>query len=262
MFQNNNKFKMKLKNQTETSLPHLGKWLPNKNVFKKNRLSFIYALLIVAIMLIEASLLTYEKEGSSWYSFYIGAFLKYFLRAAIALYFVLVLEKKSLSSLGLRDFKKNDRLFWREIIVTVALCLILLPGVKFVNSQPFYESFSEERLFFHAFYILFVVSLIEEMIWRGFVFSRLSISIGKLLAMFFSSLFMALWHLPYYLNFLPGQGISVFPSLFIAFGMSVVMCIIILLTEKLIGRWNIYPLIILHWLGDIGYYLIRYFAIN
>lgn len=236
---------------------YLGRWLPEKSIFKENLSSFIYAMLITVIMLIETSLPSFSKIGTAWYSFYISAYLRYLLRASVVLFVVIVLEKKSYASLGFRNFRKNNNLFWRELIFTTILCVILLPGTKLAPAPPFYADLSKDRLLFQAIYVLIGVSLVEEMIWRGYIFSRLSFSIGKLLALLLSSTFNVLWHLPYYLKGGAGQGMSLFPLLAIAFIMSIVMCLFLLLTEKIIGRWNIYPAIFLHWLGDIGFYLLN-----
>lgn len=241
----------------DKEIARLGKWLPDRVLFKQNLSNFIYPLLITAIMLIETVLPPLLKKSAAWYSFYIGAYLKYFLRAAVVLFVVLILEKRSLSSVGLRNFKKNHAFFWREIFWTSVLCLILLPGMNFAPSQPFYHGLSKGKLLFQAIYVLIAVSLVEETVWRGFIFSRLSLSIGKLLSLLFSSTFNALWHLPYYLKFSQGQGASLLSSLATAFIMSIVMCLFLLVTEKIIGRWNIYPAIALHWLGDVGFYLLN-----
>jgi len=243
--------------RTEKYISCLGKWLPDRAIFKENFSSFIYATAITVIMLIEISLPSLSKIGTARYSFYIGSYLRYFLRAAVVLFFVLVLEKKSLASLGLRNFRRNNNLFRREIVWTVILCLILLSGTKLAPAQFFYEGLSKEQLLFQAIYVLIAVSLVEEMVWRGFIFSRLSLSTGKLLALLFSSSFNALWHLPYYLKGGTEQGMSLFPLLAIAFAMSIIMCSFLILTEKLIGRWNIYPAIFLHWLGDAGFFLLN-----
>ncbi|GEM_PF-3763996 len=241
----------------EREIVRLGKWLPDRTHFKENLHNFIYALLIICLMMIETLLPPFVKRGVAWYSFYIGAYLKYLLRAAFVLFIVLVLEKRPLSSLGFRNFKKNGLFFYREIFWTIILCLILLPGIRFAPSQPFYQNLSQARLLFHAVYILLAVSLVEEMVWRGFIFSRLSLSTGKLLALLISSIFNSLWHLPYYQKFSFTQGSSLLPSLAVTFIMALVMCFITLATERIIGRWNVYPVIALHWFGDIGFYLLN-----
>ncbi len=241
----------------DKEIARLGKWLPDKVLFRENLRNFTYPLLITAIMLIETILSPSLNKSIAWYSFYIGAYLKYFLRAGVVLFVVMLIEKRSLSSLRLRNFKKNHAFFWREIFWTFILCLILLIGVRFAPSQPYYHDLSTGRILFHAVYVLIGVSLVEEMIWRGFIFSRLSLSIGKLLALLFGSTFNALWHLPYYLKLLPELNMPILPSLVSAFFMSIIMCFFLLVTEKIIGRWNIYPAIVLHWLGDFGFYLLK-----
>jgi membrane protease YdiL (CAAX protease family) len=246
-----------MKSREEKSHDHLGRWLPEKSIFRENLRSFVYATLVTVIMLVETCLPPLLKRGTAWYSFYIGAYLKYFIRASIVLFFVLVLEKKSLTSLGFRNFRKDNRIFWRELIFTLLLCAIFLSGVKFAPAQSFYAGLSEFRLWFQAAYVLTAVSLVEEMVFRGFIFSRLSFSIGKLLALLSSSAFMALWHLPYYLRGAARQGTFPFHLLIVAFIISLVNCLILIVTEKTIGRWNIYPAIFLHWLGDVGFYLIN-----
>lgn len=190
-----------MKNKDEKNHNHLGRWFPKKSVFKENLSSFTYAMLVTAVMLIETCLPSLFKMGAAWYLFYIGAYLRYFLRAGFVLFVVFVLEKKSCASLGFRNFRKNRGVFWRELILTTILCVILLSGTKFAPAQSFSDGLSKDRLFFHAIYVLIGVSLVEEMVFRGFIFSRFSFSIGKFLSLLLSSAFCTLWHLPYYLYY-------------------------------------------------------------
>lgn len=239
----------------ERELLHLGKWLPSKESFKAHFRSFGYAFSLTLIMLLETTFLSFEIKGGAWYSFYIGAFLKYSFRATVVLLFALVIEKRPLGSLGLRNFKMKHGLNKRELLWTVILCLLFLPGIPLMPVQSFYQSMDTKRLLIQAVYVLLAVSLVEEIIWRGFIFSRLSLSVGKILALFLTSSLNAIWHLPYYLRFLPTQGISILPSLVVAFVIAIVMCLLVVLSEKLIGRWNIYPAVFLHWLGDVGAFI-------
>lgn len=88
----------------DKDLPLLGKWLPDKVVFMDNLPSLKAAALMILLMLIiDATITPLIVKVSSVPLFYIFASLKYFLEGAFLIYIVFKIERRSLGSLGLLE---------------------------------------------------------------------------------------------------------------------------------------------------------------
>jgi membrane protease YdiL (CAAX protease family) len=239
----------------------LGKWFPAKSNLKRNFMDFklsVYLSLIELVLSASFIYLIYRPLSiqKSDLIFYAASSLKYFLEIFIVFGMVLKVEKRHFGSIGLRNFKKETSLFWKEILWTAFFASTVIVGTIILLSQKSSATFSPVKIVIHGVYLLLCVSLGEEIVWRGFIFSRFCLSIGKFIAFIFLLLLMILWHLPYHLYVSSHSGTSIFSLIFFSsVSGTAAMVLLVLLSEKLIGRWNIYFAIFLHWFFDFSAFL-------
>jgi membrane protease YdiL (CAAX protease family) len=252
------KSKRRLTVHHDRKISTLGTWLPDRDVFKENLSSFKLALILSLVMIAKSVIVIPFITKITSFSFrLLAGSLGYLFDLAVLLLFIFKIEKRSLHSIGLRVFQKNHVLFWREILWTTGLCFFLLSGIGFMPFQPSLQSMGTEKFILSGLYRLIFVALIEEMVWRGYVFSRFCCSLGKLLALALSLILMILWHLPYYLSLSSSGGTPLITLILGALSGTIATIALVLLTEQFIGRWNIYPAIFFHWFSEFGAQCLR-----
>jgi membrane protease YdiL (CAAX protease family) len=232
----------------DRALPLLGSWIFRRANLRANVADARNALILFGLVMAESIFVPYPGPGSAA-AFYLHAGLRYALRLACLLVLLFVLEKRSMASVGLRNFRLEGVIHRKEVVWTAVLCLAMLPLSAFTPLPSGMSGRSATGLLVWSGYVLLCIALVEELVWRGYIFSRLSRATGILPATIISALLNALWHLPYYQR----AFAAAVPSLMIyAFVHSVVLCLLTALTGRLIGRFNIYPAILSHWMADGG----------
>lgn len=237
-----------MRETADRELRLLGNWLYRRADLWAALSGLRNVVLLISLLLAESIFVPCLGRGGIG-SLFASGWLRYALRMAFVLVAVFVWEKRSLASAGLRNFRLDGAPHRKEIVWTAILCLAMLPGYFFMPLPAFVSAKGSAGLLAWSGYVLACPALVEETIWRGYIFSRLSRATGILSATVISSILNALWHLPYYQRAFPE---SVVPLLAAAALMSAVLCLLTAFTGRLIGRFNIYPAIIVHWIGDGG----------
>jgi len=248
--------------QEDAELSRLGDWLPKKSNLKRNfrdfKLSACLSLIELAISAVFIGFLyrTVIVNNRSNLLFYGLSALKYLLEIFIVIVIVFKIEKRHLGSIGLRNFKKENLLFGREIFWTTFFGALAIIGIVLIFLLRPPKTLELGKLFLQGFYLLLCVALGEEVVWRGYFFSRFCRSTGKFVATFLLLLLMILWHLPYHLYVSSHSGIPIFSLiLFNSVSGTFLMVFLVFLSAKLIGRWNIYFAVSLHWFLDFKAFL-------
>lgn len=226
----------------------LGNWLYRRAHLWADFADVRNVTFLLGLLMAETLFIPYLGRSGAG-SLFASGWLRYALRAAIVLVAVFAWEKRPLDSVGLRDFRLDGVPHRREIVWTAALCLAMLPGFFFVPLPAFAAAKGSGGLLAWSVYVLVCPALVEETIWRGYIFPRLSRATGILFAILLTSILNALWHVPYYQTALGG---SMLVPLLLAAWTSVILCLLTALTGQLAGRFNIYPAILLHWILDGG----------
>lgn len=138
----------------------------------------------------------------------LGTFFMDITAGAAILYFVLIKYKEKLSSLGitLKSFYKNVLSGIAAYIFTLPLLIIaLVLSVLFLDvigyklpPQPVFDMFFEERrnnvILFLTIFVSILGPLIEEIFFRGFLYSAVRKRAGALLGMLLSGVLFSVLH--------------------------------------------------------------------
>lgn len=175
----------------------------------------------------------------------IGSFY-YISLIAMLLYTVKVIERKSVGSIGFDLHSIAKKVILGIGIFAILEIIFTLYFFVIYGTKPNFVHLSFAQTLLNTIYFIFLVGLVEELIFRGYLLERLNeILNSKIYAVLFSSALFALWHYPVKYYF--GQVIFAF-----FFG-------IILSTIKIKTKGNIIiSLAIGHGLYNSFIYLVGY----
>lgn len=171
---------------------------------------------------------------------------------------LILLTKIGWSELGFSPkFKGNMK--WYLISVAIfpavtAIVLLLGAAAKWVNLSALHPT-----LFFLAFFssllVTFPNDIFEETLWRGFLTSRLvKLDLKDAHLYLIVGFVWGIWHLPYYLAFLPETAMqAVLPvsrGLFAAVAIATMMCWAVMFVELFRVTGSLWPCIALHAVED------------
>lgn len=161
------------------------------------------------------------KKGIEHYSF-----IQWLLGGAVIL--ITLLKDKSVSDLGFSKARIKPNLAAASVIVLICVCFALL-----------YSDISVLRILKGAAYYLIYISLLEEMIFRGFIQNYLfGMRMNRKLIYVMGALFFALMHLPFqmYVNDMVSISyvIVAAPQLAFTFFFHLLMCFITYKTRDIL----------------------------
>lgn len=179
----------------------------------------------------------------------------YAIDIVIVLFFVVKIDKESISNIGIKAISFVDIL--GGIILGLVLYLIqILPPIIFMNMDisQFVEQPKWLPLFFRFVFLAVTVGLGEELVFRGFLLIKMEKIIKyKWVAVFFNCILFYVLHLSKAFVFDWTQVYSTFVT-------TIILCIYLYNSK----RKSIFPLIIAHaildtLLGAPGFYLLNIF---
>jgi len=174
---------------------------------------------------------------------------------AIAL---ILLSKISWSEIGFKPkFQGNLRWYLASVLIfpaVTAAVLLLGAAAKWVDLSAL-----NPRLFFLAFcsslLATFINDILEETLWRGFLTSRLvKLNLKDWHIYLIVGFVWGIWHLPYYLVFLPAaQMQAILPvsrALFATVAIATMMCWAVMFVELYRVAGSLWPCIAMHAVED------------
>lgn len=158
--------------------------------------------------------------------------------------------KDDSKSLGLKpNFKGNLKWYLVSFIIFPAITLFVFTIGSISNwidfSKFHFADFA--AAFLGMFAANFIKNIFEELAWRGFLTERLiklKCSDGKIYSIVV--IVWSLWHVPYYLFFLPGNIINGSRITTLFLGIITLVCWIIMFSELYRLTRSIWPCVILH----------------
>jgi len=198
------------------------------------------------------SFLTEHPEGDS---LGMGIWLVLPLLAAFAL---ILFSKMGLHDLGFKpNFKGNIKWYLASVLifpVVTAIVLIIGAATNWIdlsafNFKPFALGFCSTLL------VNFIIDIFEEGAWRGYLTSQLlkfNLSDWKLYLII--GCVWTLWHVPYYLVFLPETDIQVIMpvsrAIYIVVAFTTFLSWTVMFTELFRVTKSVWPCVILHTVED------------
>lgn len=224
----------------------------NKKVIRNIGI-FIFIVIISGwIGVLMDSVLTSQPEGDS---LGMGIWLVLPLLTA---FIIIVLSKVSWLDLGLMpNFKGNMKWYLASILIfPVVTAIVLLIGatMNWVDLSTF-DLKSFILVFFSTLLANFIIDIFEETAWRGYLTSQLvKLNISDLKLYLIIACMWSLWHLPYYLVFLPEADIkAVMPVsrvVYVVVAFTTYLSWTIMFTELFRVTKSVWPCIILHTVED------------
>ena len=214
---------------------------------------FIFLVIISGwIGVLVDSLLTDQPEGDS---LGMGIWLVLPLLTA---FIIILFSKASWRDLGLKpNFKGNIKWYLVSVLIfPVVTAIVLLIGAAMdwidlsqFNFNTFIVAFGSTLLF------NFIIDIFEETAWRGYLTSQLvKLNLGDLKLYLIVASVWALWHLPYYLVFLPEADIrAVMPvsrAVYVLVAFTTFLSWTIMFTELFRVTKSVWPCVILHTMED------------
>lgn len=198
------------------------------------------------------SVLTSQPEGDS---LGMGIWLVLPLLTA---FLIILFSKVGLRNLGLKpNFKGNIKWYLASILIfPVVTAIVLLIGAttNWIDISIF-DLKSFILAFCSTLFINFIIDIFEETAWRGYLTSQLvKLNLSDLKLYLIIGCVWSLWHLPYYLVFLPEADIrAVMPVSRVVYAVvafTTYLSWTIMFTELFRVTKSVWPCIILHAVED------------
>ncbi|MDD3705100.1 MAG: CPBP family glutamic-type intramembrane protease [Clostridiaceae bacterium] len=224
----------------------------NKKAIRKIGI-FIFIVIISGwIGVLVDSLLTEQPEGDS---LGMGIWL---VMPLLAAFIIILFSKVSWRDLGFKpNFKGNMKWYLASaIIFPVVTAIVLLIGtltnwidLSAFNLRSFILAFCSTLL------VNFIINIFEETAWRGFLTSQLlKLNLNDWKLYLIVGCVWYLWHLPYYLVFLPEADIrAVMPvsrTVYAVVAFTTYLSWTVMFTELFRVTKSVWPCIILHTVED------------
>jgi membrane protease YdiL (CAAX protease family) len=173
-------------------------------------------------------------------------------------FIIILFSKASRRGLGLKpNFKGNMKWYMVSVLIfPVVTAIVLLIGAE-ANWIDFsgFDSKSFILAFCSTLLVNFVINFFEETAWRGYLTSQLDkLSLGDLKLYLVVAFVWGLWHLPYYLVFLPEADIrAVMPvsrSVYVAVALTTFLSWTVMFTELFRVTKSVWPCVVLHTVED------------
>lgn len=214
---------------------------------------FVFVVIISGwIGVLVDSFLTGQPEGDS---LGMGIWLVLPLLTA----FVIILSSKaSWKDLGFKpNFKGNIKWYLASVLIfPVVTAIVLIIGaatnwidLSALNLKPFILAFCSTLL------INFIINIFEETAWRGYLTSQLvKLNLNDWKIYLIVGCVWGIWHIPYYLVFLPEADIqTVMPvsrAVYAVVAFITFLCWAVMFTELFRVTKSIWPCVILHMVED------------
>lgn len=223
-----------------------------KNAVRNIGIFIFFVIISGWIGVLVDSVLTAQPEGDS---LGMGIWLVLPLLTA---FIIILFSKASRQGLGLKpNFKGNMEWYMASVIIfPVVTAIVLLIGVaanwidlSAFNSKSFILAFCSTLL------INFIINIFEETAWRGYLTSQLvKLSLSDLKLYLIVACVWSLWHLPYYLVFLPEADIrAVMPvsrAVYVVVALTTYLSWTVMFTELFRVTKSVWPCVILHTVED------------
>jgi hypothetical protein len=224
----------------------------------KNKVNYSIGIFILIVILsgwigvILDSVLISQSEGDS---LGMGVWLVLPILTALI---IILFSKGSRRGLGLKaNFKNNMKWYLASVLIfPVVTTIVLLIGAatnwidlsKF-NLKSFFLGFCSTLL------INFIIDIFEETAWRGYLTSQLvKLNLSDLKLYLIVACVWGLWHLPYYLVFLPEADIrAVMPvsrEVYVIVAFTTFLSWTIMFTELFRVTKSVWPCVVLHMVED------------
>lgn len=176
----------------------------------------------------------------------------------LAAFIIILFSKASRQGLGLKpNFKGNMKWYTASVLifpVVTAIVLLIGAAANWIDLSAF-DSKSFILVFCSTLLINFVINFFEETAWRGYLTSQLDkLSLGDLKLYLIVAFVWGLWHLPYYLVFLPEADIrAVMPvsrAVYVAVAFTTFLSWTVMFTELFRVTKSVWPCVILHTVED------------
>ncbi|NLL21165.1 MAG: CPBP family intramembrane metalloprotease [Firmicutes bacterium] len=173
-------------------------------------------------------------------------------------FIIILFSKGSRKDLGLKpNFKGNMKWYLTSaLIFPVVTAIVLLIGAvtNWINLSAF-NLHSFILAFCSTLLINFIINIFEETAWRGYLTSQLiKLNLSDLKLYLVVACVWALWHLPYYLVFLPEADIrAVMPvsrAVYVAVAFTTFLSWTVMFTELFRVTKSVWPCVILHTVED------------
>lgn len=214
---------------------------------------FIFIVIISGcIGVLVDSVLVSQPEGDS-----LGMGIWLLLPLLTAL-IIIIFSRISFRDLGLKpNFKGNIKWYLASLFIfplVTAILLIIGAAMNWIDLSSFnFKSFI--LVFCSTLLVNFIKNIFEETAWRGYLTSQLvKLKLSDLKLYLIAACVWSLWHLPYYLVFLPEADIlAVMPVSRVAFviiAFTTFLSWTIMFTELFRVTNSVWPCIILHTVED------------
>ena len=214
---------------------------------------FIFVVIICGwIGVLIDSVLPAQPEGDS---LGMGIWL---ILPLLTAFIIILFSKASRQGLGLKpNFKGNMKWYMVSVIIfPVVTVIVLLIGAatNWIDLSAF-NSKSFILAFYSTLLINFVINFFEETAWRGYLTSQLvKLSLSDLKLYLIVACVWGLWHLPYYLVFLPEADIrAVMPvsrAVYVVVAFTTFLSWTVMFTELFRVTNSVWPCVILHTVED------------
>lgn len=198
------------------------------------------------------SVLIAQPEGDS-----LGMGIWLVLPLLIA-FIIILFSKVNWRDLGLKpNFKGNMKWYLASVLIfPVVTAIVLLIGsvTNWINLSTFnFKSFI--LAFCSTLLINFIIDIFEETAWRGYLTAQLvKLNLSDLKLYLIVACVWCLWHLPYYLVFLPEADIkTVMPvsrAVYVAIAFTTFLSWTVMFTELFRVTKSVWPCVILHTVED------------
>ena len=179
--------------------------------------------------------------------------VSYAIDILLILFIVINIEKKFISSIGIKSISFWD--IFSGFVLGVVLYLVqILPPIIFMNMDisQFVEAPRWMPLFFRFLFLVVTVGLGEELVFRGFLLQRLEwVFKYKLIAVFLNCFIFYIFHLTKAFVFVWTQVYSTFAT-------TIIFCVYLYGSKKK----SIFPVVIAHGMLDVllgapGFYFLN-----
>lgn len=214
---------------------------------------FIFVVIISGwIGVLVDSVLPSQPEGDS---LGMGIWL---ILPLLTAFIIILFSKASRQGLGLKpNFKGNVKWYMVSVIifpVVTAIVLLIGAAANWIDLSAF-NSKSFILAFFNTLLINFVINIFEETAWRGYLTSQLDkLNLSDLKLYLIVAFVWGLWHLPYYLVFLPEADIrAVMPvsrAVYVIVALTTFLSWTVMFTELFMVTRSVWPCVILHTVED------------
>lgn len=198
------------------------------------------------------SVLTSQSEGDS---LGMGIWLVLPLLTALI---IILFSKVNWRTLGLKpNFKGNMKWYLTSVLifpVVTAIVMLIGAATNWIDLSAFnLKSFM--LVFCSTLLINFIINIFEETAWRGYLTSQLvKLNLSDLKLYLVVACVWGLWHLPYYLVFLPEADIrAVMPvsrAVYVVVAFTTFLAWTVMFTELFRATKSVWPCVILHTAED------------